>query len=289
MKKVIITNKESLTTKLTLLVVGLTAGSALLFPATYASFHPVTTGEIADDTIRSADISNTAGVNSVDIVNGQVGSVDIGTGQVASVDIRDGQVGSVDIGDGQVASADILDGTITSQDIASGTIPSGSTPADNSVTSAKIADGEVKSVDIGNDEVFSVDIGDGQVGSVDIGSGQVASEDIGDGQVGSVDIGDGQVATADLASSAIRLDISIEKKTVNNIPPGTISIVIVDCPPGKIVAGGGFNAFHELQVFESHPPTDDRLTGWMVEAKNLSTTTQGFLQAVALCIDPTIP
>ena len=135
MKKVIITNKESLTTKLTLIIVGLTAGSALLFPATYASFHPVTTGEIADNTIRSADISNTAGVQSVDIVNGQVGSVDIGTGQVASVDI--------------------LDGTITSQDIASGTIPSGSTPADNSVTSAKIADGEVKSVDIGNDEVFS--------------------------------------------------------------------------------------------------------------------------------------
>src|SRR5919108_3804308 len=113
-------NKESLTTKLTLIIVGLTAGSALLVPATYASFHPVTTGEIADNTIRSADISNTAGVQSVDIVNGQVGSVDIGTGQVASVDI--------------------LDGTITSQDIASGTIPSGSTPADNSVTSAKIAD-----------------------------------------------------------------------------------------------------------------------------------------------------
>src|SRR5918997_3605206 len=96
--------KESLTTKLTLIIIGLTAGSALLVPATYASFHPVTTGEIADGTIRSADISNTAGVASVDIINGQVASVDIG----------DGQVGSVDIGTGQVASVDILDGTITS-------------------------------------------------------------------------------------------------------------------------------------------------------------------------------
>ena len=90
-------NKESLTTKLTLVIIGLTAGSALLVPATYASFHPVTTGEIADDTIRSADISNSAGVYSVDIVNGQVGSADIGTGQVRTGDIGDGQVGSVDI------------------------------------------------------------------------------------------------------------------------------------------------------------------------------------------------
>jgi hypothetical protein len=73
MKKII----EQLTTKLTLIIIGLTAGSALLFPATYASFHPVTTGEIADNTIRSADISNTAGVHSVDIVNGQVASADI--------------------------------------------------------------------------------------------------------------------------------------------------------------------------------------------------------------------
>jgi hypothetical protein len=90
-------NKESLTTKLTLIIVGLTAGSALLIPATYASFHPVTTGEIADNTIQSRDISNTLGVASVDIRDGQVGSVDIGTGQVASVDIGQGQVRTGDI------------------------------------------------------------------------------------------------------------------------------------------------------------------------------------------------
>lgn len=51
-------NKEGLTTKLTLIIVGLTAGSGLLIPATYASFHPVTSGEIADNTIRSVDIEN---------------------------------------------------------------------------------------------------------------------------------------------------------------------------------------------------------------------------------------
>jgi hypothetical protein len=90
--------KESLTTKLTLIIIGLTAGSGLLVPATYASFHPVTTGEIANDTIRSADISNSAGVQSVDIVNGQVGSVDIGTGQVTSGDIQDNGITSADLG-----------------------------------------------------------------------------------------------------------------------------------------------------------------------------------------------
>jgi hypothetical protein len=82
-----IANKESLTTKLTLIIIGLTAGSALLVPATYASFHPVTTGEIADDTILSRDIRN-----------GQVGSVDIGQGQVATGDIQDNGITSADLG-----------------------------------------------------------------------------------------------------------------------------------------------------------------------------------------------
>jgi hypothetical protein len=69
-------NKESLTTKLTLVIIGLTAGSGLLIPATYASFHPVTTGEIADNTILSVDIGN-----------GQVRTEDIGAGQVRAGDI----------------------------------------------------------------------------------------------------------------------------------------------------------------------------------------------------------
>lgn len=74
-------NKESLTTKLTLIIVGLTAGSALLIPATYASFHPVTTGEIADNTILS-----------VDIANGQVRTEDIGAGQIRTGDIADNAI-----------------------------------------------------------------------------------------------------------------------------------------------------------------------------------------------------
>lgn len=79
-------NKDSLTTKLTLIIIGLTAGSGLLIPATYASFHPVTTGEIADNTILSADLA-------------------------------DGQIRTEDIRNGHVLTGDILDGTITSADI----------------------------------------------------------------------------------------------------------------------------------------------------------------------------
>jgi hypothetical protein len=90
-------NKESITTKLTLIIVGLTAGSGLLIPATYASFHPVTSGEIADGTIRSIDISNTDGVRSADIVNGQVTTADIGAGQVRTEDIADGTIAYGDL------------------------------------------------------------------------------------------------------------------------------------------------------------------------------------------------
>jgi hypothetical protein len=110
-------NNESLTTKLTLIIVGLTAGSGLLIPATYASFHPVTSGEIADNTIRSADIAN-GQVTTADIGAEQVRSGDIGAGQVTSNKISDiDGVNSVDIVDGQVGSADIGDGEITGADI----------------------------------------------------------------------------------------------------------------------------------------------------------------------------
>ena len=47
-----------------------------MIPATYASFHPVTTGEIADNNILSVDIGN-----------GQVRTEDIGAGQVRTGDI----------------------------------------------------------------------------------------------------------------------------------------------------------------------------------------------------------
>jgi hypothetical protein len=83
----------------------------------------VTNTDIATNAVTTGKISDTAGVQSVDIVNGQVANSDLATSAVSSSKISDtAGVQSVDIVNGQVKSEDIADGTITSTDIASGTI-----------------------------------------------------------------------------------------------------------------------------------------------------------------------
>jgi hypothetical protein len=52
----------------------------------------VANSDIATNAVTTGKISDTNGVQSVDIVNGQVGSVDIGNGQVAAVDIVDNAI-----------------------------------------------------------------------------------------------------------------------------------------------------------------------------------------------------
>lgn len=123
---------ELITTKLTLIVIGLTAGSGLLIPATYASFHPVTSDEIADGTVTGADIaSNTVGLS--DLANNAVQSGKIVDSGILAWDIGTNQITSQKIGDGQVFSSDIADVTIVSSDL-----------ADNAVTTNKLAGGAVK-------------------------------------------------------------------------------------------------------------------------------------------------
>jgi hypothetical protein len=90
------------------------AGSALLVPATYASFHPVTSSEIADNSILSVDIGN-----------GQVRTEDIGAGQVRTGDIANdaiipniqhiyGNAVAIPPGGFASATADCPDGTVLS-------------------------------------------------------------------------------------------------------------------------------------------------------------------------------
>jgi hypothetical protein len=141
-------DKEFLTTKSTLIFIGLTAicGGYLLFLAiaapqqlaeatTAAASNVVCSGcvgssDIADNSILSADISN-GRIFSEDIRDGQVGSVDIGTGQVASVDIQDNGITSADLGNVvtrvQAAEVTIAPGTSKSQtaDCPSGQIVTG--------------------------------------------------------------------------------------------------------------------------------------------------------------------
>jgi hypothetical protein len=52
----------------------------------------VANSDIASSAVTSSKISDTAGVQSVDIVNGQVGSVDIADGQVTTEDIASGAI-----------------------------------------------------------------------------------------------------------------------------------------------------------------------------------------------------
>ena len=95
-----------LSQRLVLLVIGLAAGSGILIPASYGSFHPVTSGEIADETILS-----------VDIKNGEVKNADIGGSAVNSAKIAAGGVANSDIATNAVTGNKIADGTISYGDV----------------------------------------------------------------------------------------------------------------------------------------------------------------------------
>jgi hypothetical protein len=137
--------KESLTTKLTLIIIGLAAvcGGYILFLAIAAP------QQLAEATTAATNV----------VCNGCVGSSDIADNSIQSVDIRNGQVGSADIGEGQVTSGDIQDNSILSADIANGRI-----------FSEDIRDGQVGSVDIGQGQVTSGDIQDNGITSADLGN-----------------------------------------------------------------------------------------------------------------------
>ena len=89
-----IANKESLTTKRTLILTGLTAavcGGYILFLAVAAP------QQLAEATTAATNV----------VCNGCVGTRDIADNGIYSVDIRNGQVASVDIQDGTIRAADL--------------------------------------------------------------------------------------------------------------------------------------------------------------------------------------
>jgi hypothetical protein len=121
-------NKESLTTKRSLILIGLSAacGGYLLFlavlaPQQLAEATTAATDVVCNGCVGSGDIADST-IQSVDIRNGHVANADIATDAVTSGKILNGQVASVDIGTGQVASVDIGTGQVATADIASGAI-----------------------------------------------------------------------------------------------------------------------------------------------------------------------
>jgi hypothetical protein len=133
-------NKESLTTKSTLIFVGLTTavcGGYILFLAIVAP------QQLAEATTAATNV----------VCNGCVGSSDIGDNSIRSVDIQNGQVLTADIGAEQVRAGDIGAGQVTSNKISD----------IDGVNSVDIVDGQVGSADIGDGEITAVDIDDNEI------------------------------------------------------------------------------------------------------------------------------
>jgi hypothetical protein len=70
-------------------------------------------GAIINNSIKSEDIRDGAGVKSVDISNGTIASGDISNGTIASEDILDDTIASGDISNGTIAAADMASGVVT--------------------------------------------------------------------------------------------------------------------------------------------------------------------------------
>jgi len=85
-----------LSPKLVLVVIGLGAGSGISNPAGYAAFHPVTSSEIAKETIQSLDIKD-AEVKAADIATDAVGAREIATNAVGPAEIAANAVGASEI------------------------------------------------------------------------------------------------------------------------------------------------------------------------------------------------
>ncbi|MGH9992758.1 MAG: hypothetical protein ACREBU_06830 [Nitrososphaera sp.] len=112
---------KALSSKLVLLVIGLAAGSGILIPTSYGSFHPVTSSEIQDGTIQTVDLANNA-VTSAKIKDGEVKTADIAVGAVASGRIANGAVGTLKIADESITAADIAANAVGSSEIATNAV-----------------------------------------------------------------------------------------------------------------------------------------------------------------------
>ena len=126
-----------MTTKLILVVIGLTAVSAILVP-TYAV-----------PTIRSADI-----------FDGEVKTADLANGAVTNSKLATDAVTTSKIKNGEVTSDDIKDATIQEQDIADGVIPDGGGTVTLNVHEVR---GEVLTLDLRGSGVAFADCPDGEI------------------------------------------------------------------------------------------------------------------------------
>ncbi len=170
----------------------------------------VTTTEILDETIQSADIQD-GSIASVDILDETIEATDINTGAVTTSEILDETIAIDDIGTGAVASDEIVDESIEAIDINT-----------SAVTTDEILDETIAINDIGTGAVASDEILDNSIDSVDVRTGAIRSDEILDETIRTEDIQNYDVA---IANSGI-LNEDIADNAINNVKVQRTSLLV---------------------------------------------------------------
>jgi hypothetical protein len=160
-----------------------------LMPA--EAHHPITTDEIANETIQKVDIGPNA-VGQSEILTDGVGKTELAAGSVGLSEILTNGVGSAEIAAGAVGPSEIATNAVGALEIAAG-----------AVGASEIANDAVGAAEIVADAVGSSEIATGAVGTSELASNAVTTDKIGAGEVGTTDLSDSiQVETATLYSAA---------------------------------------------------------------------------------------
>lgn len=150
-----------------------------LMPA--EAHHPITSDEIADQTIQKADIGANA-----------VGTSEIMTNGVGAAEIAANAVGASEIATDAVRSAEIAWSAVKASEIAA-----------DAVGASEIAAGAVGSSELATNSVGADEIESGAVGTDEIATAGVSAGDIATGAVGTTHLSDSiQVETATTYSAA---------------------------------------------------------------------------------------
>jgi hypothetical protein len=228
---------------------------ALTMGTAYAT-HPggantISTDDIIDSEVRSADINNGA-VNTEDITNDGVRSEDVRDdtsvgGGLAAADLGPASVGSSELAPDAVGSGSVLDGSLTSLDL-----------ADSAVTNAKLANFAVSNGKLASDAVTSNKIAFNTIGQSDIATNGVAGAEIVDSSVRHEDINADAVGARALRPLVTR-SVNVTVAAGASLPNGATA----NCNSDEVVIGGGADwtpALHHTFVIEERVSGN----GWRV-------------------------
>jgi hypothetical protein len=138
--------------------------------------------DIQNGAVTTADISNSNGVRSEDVLDdtdplGGLAAVDLGPASVASSELAPNAVGSGSVQDGSLLSADLADGAVTNAKLDIFSV-SNSKIFPSAVTSNKIATGAVTQSDIATDGVAGAEIVNSSVRAEDINADAVGASEL---------------------------------------------------------------------------------------------------------------